>query len=70
MNYETMTPLQASADEAPDSGEILVSTGDKNGTVHIVVESTASVRLGIDADGDGILDEVRFTTWAVLAGSE
>ena len=66
VNYETIVPLQASAGQAPELGEILVSEGDNNGTIHIVIESSASVRLDIDADGDGILDDVQFTTWAAL----
>jgi hypothetical protein len=67
ISYETIVPLQAPDGQVPESGEILVSGGG-NGTIHIVIESSTSVRLDIDADGDGIVDDSQYTTWAALRG--
>jgi hypothetical protein len=39
-----------------------------NGTVRIVIESSTSVRLKIDADSDGVVDDYQYTTWAALQG--
>lgn len=65
LSYETIHPLNAADNQNPESGEILV-TG--NGTVRIVIESSTSVRLEIDADGDGVVDDYQYTTWAALQG--
>ena len=65
LSYETIVPLKAADNQNPESGEILV-TG--NGTVRIVIESSASVRLEIDTDYDGIVDDYQYTTWAALQG--
>ena len=63
--YETIVPLQAADDQDPESGEILISG---YGTVRIVIESSASVRLEVDIDGDGTVDDYQYTTWAALRG--
>ena len=68
ISYEVIVPLQAPDGQDPESGEILVSGGDGNGTVRIVIESGASVRLEIDAEGDGIVDDYQYTSWAALTG--
>jgi hypothetical protein len=65
LSYETIHPLNAADNQSPESGEILV-TG--NGTVRIVIESSTTVRLEIDADGDGVVDDYQYTTWAALQG--
>ena len=65
LDYETIVPLQATDNQDPESGEILV-TG--SGTVRIVIESGASVRLEIDVDGDGTVDDYQYTTWPALRG--
>jgi len=75
INYEIIVPLQAPDGQDPESGEILISEGlggfltsedEKPGTIRFVIESSASVRLDIDADGDGIVDDFQYTTWAAL----
>ena len=63
--YETIMPLQGVDNQNPGSGEILISG---NGTVRIVIESSRSVRLEIDADSDGVVDDYQYTTWAALQG--
>ena len=65
LSYETIHPLDSADNRNPESGEILV-TG--NGAVRIVIESSTSVRLEIDADGDGAVDDYQYTTWAALQG--
>ena len=68
LSYVIIAPLQAPEGQDPESGEILVSGGSENGTVHIVIESSASVRLEIDSDGDGTVDDYQYTTWTELQG--
>lgn len=68
INYETVVPLQAPNGQAPESGEILVSNGLANETIRIVIESSTSVRLEIDSDGDGTVNDTQYTTWAALLG--
>jgi hypothetical protein len=68
VTYETTIPLHSLDDQVPDSGEILVSRGSATGTIRIVIESSTSVRLEIDVDGDGIVDGYQYTTWAALQG--
>jgi hypothetical protein len=68
ISYEIIVPLQASDGQDPESGEILVSGGSGNGTIHIVIESSTSVRLDIDSDGDGTVDAIQYATWATLKG--
>ena len=63
VSCETTTPLQAPDGQDPESGEILISGGDGNGTIRIAIDSSTIVRLEIDPDGDGIVDDSRFTTW-------
>jgi hypothetical protein len=66
--YETIVPLRAPDGQHPESGEILISEYDKNGSIRIMIESSDIVRLDIDSDGDGIVDDFQYTTWAALQG--
>ena len=68
INYETIVPLQAPDGQIPESGEVLVSNGPANETIRIVIESSASVRLEIDLEGDSVVDDIQYTTWAALRG--
>jgi hypothetical protein len=68
LDYDTTVSLQATGDQAPVSGEILIYGGPHNGMVRIVIESATSVRLQIDANGDGAVDDYQYTTWAELQG--
>jgi hypothetical protein len=60
VSCETTTPLQAPDGQDPESGEILISGGDGNGTIRIAIDSSTLVRLEIDPDGDGIVDDSPF----------
>ncbi len=68
IDYGTVVTVQASGDDNPPYvGEILVSGADSS-EVRIVVVSEESVRLEIDLEGDGVVDEFIDTTWAALIG--
>ena len=68
VDYGTVVTIQASGDDKPPyTGEILVS-GANNSEVRIVVTSEEVVRLEIDVNGDGVVDEFIDTTWAGLIG--
>jgi hypothetical protein len=68
ISYEIIVPLQAPDGQDPESGEIFISESDQAGSIRIVIESSTSVRLDIDSDGDGIVDDFQYTTWAALQG--
>lgn len=67
VDYETTVTLQALGDDDPYAGEILV-TGAGNSTVRILIVDSDNVRLEIDENGDGTVDEFVDTTWAELNG--
>jgi len=66
VSYEVIVPLQAPDGQDPESGEILISASAGQGSVRIVIESSASVRLEIDSDDDGIVDDTQYITWSEL----
>ena len=67
-DYGTVVTIRASGDDNPPyTGEILVS-GANNSEVRIVVIGEEVVRLEIDVNGDGVVDEFIDTTWAALIG--
>lgn len=67
VDYETVVPIEATGDSQPYVGEILI-TGADGSRVRIVIVSEDVVRLEIDEDGDGVVDEFIDTTWSALAG--
>jgi hypothetical protein len=68
VDYGTIVTVRASGDDNPPYiGEILVSGADSS-EVRIVVVSEEVVRLEIDLEGDGVVDEFVDTTWAALIG--
>ena len=68
IDYGTVVTVQASGDDNPPYiGEILLSGADSS-EVRIVVVSEEVVRLEIDLEGDGEVDEFIDTTWAALIG--
>jgi hypothetical protein len=67
VDYETALSIEASGDADPDTGEVPI-TGAENSMVTIVILDGTAVRLDVDSDGDGIIDDMQFTTWAALSG--
>jgi hypothetical protein len=68
VDYETVVTIQASGeDNPPYTGEIRI-TGAESSSVRIVIVSEQVVRLEIDVNGDGVVDEFIDTTWAELLG--
>jgi hypothetical protein len=61
--YSTPTLLQGFDSDYPSSGQFLV-TGD-NSSTRLTAEGV-TVLVEIDADGDGIYEEMINTTWAEL----
>jgi hypothetical protein len=71
VTYGTNIPLQSTDGQDPESGEIQIASGfGTGGKIRIVIESSASVRLEIDEDGDGTVDDYQYTTWAALQSWE
>ena len=66
ISYEITAPLQAPVGHDPEFGEILISGGEGKGTIRVVIESSSSVRLEIDSDGDRTVDDYLYTTWDAL----
>lgn len=61
----TSIALQRSGEEFPFAGEILISAAN-NGSIVLIVLDGNTVRLEIDINGDGAVDETVDTTWEDL----
>ena len=64
--YSTETTFQGNEGEYPSTGVLLI-TGD-NSSARLVAVDATNVRIDIDNDGDGTLDETIDLTWAELEG--
>lgn len=69
VDYQTVVTIRASGDDDPYSGEILIKGADSS-QVRIVIVSNQAVRLEIDLEGDGVVDEYIDTTWPVLTNEQ
>ncbi len=67
VDYVTTVPVRATGDNDPESGEFLI-TGDLNSTARVIIIDSNSVRLDIDENGDGVVDDFVDTTWQELNG--
>jgi hypothetical protein len=67
ISYSTPVEFEGSDVDYPSSGEFLV-TGS-NSSVRLTAIDSVDVRVDIDIDGDGIIDETVNTTWAELEAS-
>jgi hypothetical protein len=67
VDYDTPVAVEAVDNADPNVGEILV-TGADDSTVRIVIIDTSNIRLEIDEDGDGTVDEFVDTNWDELNG--
>ncbi len=66
VTFQTLVPFEGVGDDYPFVGELL-ATGANGSTVQLIALSDADVRLQIDNNGDGAIDEVIDTTWAALS---
>jgi hypothetical protein len=67
VDYDTPVTIEAVDNGDPYMGEILV-TGADDSTVRIVIVDDNNIRLEIDEDGDGTVDEFIDTNWDELNG--
>jgi hypothetical protein len=68
VDYVTTVPVRATGDNDPETGEFLI-TGDLNSTVRVNIIDSNSVRLDIDENGDGVIEDFVDTSWAELSGN-
>ena len=61
----TLTPLQSFGDGYPYTGEIEI-IGANNASIRLIALDAATVRLEVDSNGDGTVDDVIDTTWETL----
>ena len=64
VSYSTPVTFQGFDFDFPSSGEFLVSA--ENSSLRLIAVDNVNVRIEIDNDGDGIVDETIDTTWAAL----
>jgi hypothetical protein len=64
LGYESEVPFESDGGGAPFEGELLI-TGAGGASIRLFAEG-ASVRLELDLDGDGSVDETQTTTWDAL----
>lgn len=69
VDYETTVAVEAIGEEDPGTGEFLI-TGAGNSSVRVVIIDNRHVRLEIDENGDGTVDEFIDTNWAELNGRQ
>ena len=67
VDYETTIAIEATGDNDPHIGEILI-TGAGDSSARIVVIDSNNIRLEIDENGDGTVDAFIDTNWAELNG--
>lgn len=65
--YATVVPFVSSLDSNPYVGEMLI-TGANNATIRVTVLDVETVRLEMDYNGDGAVDETRDVTWDEAIG--
>lgn len=65
VSYQTTITFQGSVDSPPSSGELVI-TGANNATIRLIALDAVNVRLQVDVDGDGAVDQTIDTTWDAL----
>lgn len=65
--YTTEVPFVSALDSNPYVGEMLI-TGANNATIRVTVLDVKTVRLEMDYDGDGAVDETRDVSWEEAIG--
>ena len=66
VTYSTPVTFEGFDNGYPQTGELLV-TGDSS-SARLIALDAVNVRVEIDSDGDGTVDDVIDTTWAALTG--
>lgn len=66
VTYTTPVVFEGFDANYPHTGELLVSGA--NSSARLIAIDEINVRIEIDSDGDGVIDETIDTTWAALAG--
>jgi hypothetical protein len=61
-SYQTIVPFVSSGGGYPYEGEMLI-TGAAGSTIRVIALDELTVRLEMDYDGDGAVDEIRDITW-------
>ena len=65
--YITEVPFVSSIDSNPYVGEMFI-TGADNSSIRVIALDVETVRLEMDYDGDGAVDETRDVTWDEAIG--
>jgi hypothetical protein len=65
VTFDTIVPFGGTGLDYPSSGELLV-TGANGGTIRVVVLDSTFVRLELDANGDGTVDERVDVAWSEI----
>ena len=65
VTFATPDPFTGIGPADPDSGSLLIE-GANGATITLIALNNVDVQLGIDLDGDGIVDDTQFTTWDTL----
>ncbi len=66
INYQMPVKFAGSGESYPDSGELLI-TGANNATLRLITLDNVYIQIDADYDGDGVIDETFYMTWAELA---
>ena len=64
VTYSTPVTLTGFDAEYPSAGEFLISGADSS--ARLIAVDNVNILIEVDADGDGVVDEVIETTWAAL----
>ena len=67
VRYSTPVVFQGLGNDFPNAGEFLVQGAASS--LRLIAENNTDVRIELDTDGDGNVDETIETTWAELAAS-
>jgi len=67
VRYSTPVAFQGLGNDFPNAGEFLVQGAASS--LRLIAENNTDVRIELDTDGDGNVDETIETTWAELAAS-
>jgi len=65
VQYETTTTFEGVGADYPSSG-VMVVTGAANSSETITVVNSIDLTIGVDADGNGVIDQTINTTWDAL----